>query len=386
MLQPVVFMRGAAAAELFYGGDKFTRNKAMPLSVLMLLQDFGSVQLLDGRQHRHRKVMFRGIASPREAKRLAETFVQEWRQSLSQLAASNRVVLFDALQDMLTRCGAAWAGIPLSDSEARLLTREYSEMLQSSGSVGPRLLRALWLRRRTERWAIDVIKQARSTGTAVPADSALYRIAFHRELDGKPLHDRTAAIELINVLRATVAVAHFIVFAAKALHEHPEPGQRLRSGDEIYLEHFVQEVRRTAPFFPFIGGRVCEPVTWNGYHLDRGAWVVLDLYGTNTDKNTWQDPDRFDPDRFAAMKPSLFDFIPQGGGDADVSHRCPGEAMTVELMKAAVRVLTQDIHFEVPPQDLSVSRATIPALPTSRFIITHIRPVEKRMRAMAGRL
>jgi fatty-acid peroxygenase len=201
----------------------------------------------------------------------------------------------------------------------------------------------------------------------------LHEIAFHRDLQGRLLDLKTAAVELINVLRATVAVARFIVFAAKALQEHPEHYRRLQGGDEIFLEHFVQEVRRTAPFFAFVGGRVCEPTTWNGYHFERDTWVVLDLYGTDHDDRTWLNPQAFDPDRFARKPPGPFEFVPQGGGDPDASHRCPGEAMTIELMKAAVRQLTQAIAYEVPPQDLSVSRAHIPALPASGFVMANVR-------------
>jgi fatty-acid peroxygenase len=67
MLWRVICMRGASAAEVFYASDKFTRRGAMPLTVLMLLQDFGSVQMLDGKAHRHRKAMFTAIGRPQAA-------------------------------------------------------------------------------------------------------------------------------------------------------------------------------------------------------------------------------------------------------------------------------------------------------------------------------
>src|ERR1700752_5342083 len=67
MLKHVVCMRGTCAAEIFYTGDRFTRVGAMPVTVLKLLQDYGSVQLLDGAAHRRRKRMFLGIGSAGEA-------------------------------------------------------------------------------------------------------------------------------------------------------------------------------------------------------------------------------------------------------------------------------------------------------------------------------
>jgi fatty-acid peroxygenase len=118
----------------------------MPITILMLLQDFGSVQLLEGKAHRHRKAMFRNLGNPDAAQRLADQFKQAWDNALPQWQRSKRVVLFDEMEAMLTRVGPAWAGIPLSEQEAKLRTHEYSEMLAATGTVGPRTLRALWLR------------------------------------------------------------------------------------------------------------------------------------------------------------------------------------------------------------------------------------------------
>jgi fatty-acid peroxygenase len=44
-----------------------------------------------------------------------------------------------------------------------------------------------------------------------PHDGAAGIIATHRDLDGEELDVETAAVELLNVLRAVVAVARFIV-------------------------------------------------------------------------------------------------------------------------------------------------------------------------------
>lgn len=53
-LKPTTFIRGEEAAGLFYEGNRFTREAAVPASVQHLLQDKGSVQALDGREHRGR--------------------------------------------------------------------------------------------------------------------------------------------------------------------------------------------------------------------------------------------------------------------------------------------------------------------------------------------
>jgi cytochrome P450 len=126
-----------------------------------------------------------------------------------------------------------------------------------------------------------------------PAGSAAYVIAGHQDRDGKLLDPSVGAIELINVLRPTVAVAYFVTFAALARHDHPEWRERLRPGIDDELELFVQQVRRFYPLLPFDGGRVREPFAWRSHHFAAGTWMLLDLYGTNHDSRIWADPDVF---------------------------------------------------------------------------------------------
>jgi fatty-acid peroxygenase len=372
LLRRAICMRGTAAAEIFYAGDHFTRFAAMPVTVLKLLQDYGSVQLLDGAPHRRRKGMFLSIGSPPEAERLASVFADEWSRSLERWDGRDSIVLFDELRPMLTRAVTAWAGVPLDEAEVEPRTREFSEMVEGAGSVGPRNWHALWLRERAECWARAIVRAVRSGAVRANPESAVGTIAAHRDLDGNELDVKSAAVELLNVLRAVVAVARFIVFAAKALHEHPEARRRIAAADTAYLDNFVQEVRRLSPFFPFIAGRVRRPFEWTGYSFPKGRWVIFDLYGTNRDPRSWKDAAAFRPERFAEQ-PSAFAFVPQGAGDAKVTHRCPGEELTVRLMKTAVRLLIDSMRYEVPDQDLSVDLSRFPALPRSGFVLSRPR-------------
>lgn len=84
MLKPVICMRGEAAAEMFYDGDRFTRRRgAMPPTVLRLLQDKGSVQQLDDEAHRDRKSMFVNLLMSDEAEhQFVEIFRAQWLSAL----------------------------------------------------------------------------------------------------------------------------------------------------------------------------------------------------------------------------------------------------------------------------------------------------------------
>lgn len=168
------------------------------------------------------------------------------------------------------------------------------------------------------------------------------------------------------------------MFAAIALEQQPEWKRRFAAGDEDGLGHFVEEVRRLYPFFPFIGGRVREAFVWRDYAFKQGDWVLLDLYGTNHDGRRFPDPEQFVPERRLSWRTRGFDFIPQGGGDPQVTHRCPGEEITVELMKEAVRLLTRSMSYDVPPQDLALDLSRMPARPKDSFVIKNVRRMEQR--------
>lgn len=370
----VVCMTGPEAARMFYSGGRFTRRNAMPVNAMTLLQDRGSVQALDGAAHRHRKRMFMSLVDPEAVGRLCELMAEEWRSRLPRWERSGRVVLFPEVEEILCRAVCDWCGVPLSGAELAQKTGWFSAMIDGAGSIGPRNWRGQFRRARAERWVTRIVVDTRAGTIAPPKDSALRAISCHREPDGQLLDETTAAVELINILRPTVAIARYVVYAAIALHDHPRYRERFQEApDDAELECFVQEVRRLCPFFPFIGGRVLEPFEWKGHRFEPGTWVILDIYGTNLDQESWKDPDAFRPERFRDWDESAFNLIPQGGGDSYETHRCPGERISIELTKTAVRLLTAEMRYRVPPQDLSLYLRRVPALPRSGFVMTDVK-------------
>jgi fatty-acid peroxygenase len=372
MGQRVFCTSGAEAARMFYTRDRFTRRRAVPATAVALLQDWRSVQQLDGASHRHRKRMFVSLAmEPDRVQQLAALSRHEWDQRAALWQRRSSVVVHDEAQEVLCGAVCAWAGLPLTADEVARHAREFGAMIEGAGSVGPRQLRGHLLRARSERWGREVISLIRRAGVDAGSPGAASIIAWHRDEHGRLLDDATAAVELLNVLRPAVAVARFFSFAVLALYEHPEWRARVRN-DDAALERFVQEVRRYYPFFPAVGGRVLTGFEWRGYTFTKGTWVLLDLYGTNHDPRIWADPEAFRPDRFAGWDGDPFTLIPQGGGSHGEGHRCPGEDITVALMKTAVRHFAS-LAYDVPRQDLTIDLARLPALPRSGLVISNVR-------------
>ena len=369
LFKKTICFRGEEAAKVFYDRDRFIRKKAAPKRLQKTLFGQGGVQGMDGDAHRHRKQMFMSLMTDESIQRLADLTREQWLIYAQKWSQMDRVVLFDEAREVFCRASCIWTGVPLSESEVKLRTKDLGAMIDASGAIGFKHWQGRRSRTRTEKWIENII-EVRNHQLETP-DTALYAIANHRDLDGELLDKHTAAVELINIIRPTVAIARYVVFAALALHEHPECREKLQADDEQYCEWFVQEVRRFYPFFPFAAAIVRQDFDWQEYHFERGTKVLLDLYGTNHDSRIWSNPDTFSPERFREWDGSKFNFIPQGGGDYYINHRCPGEWITIELMKVALKFLTQ-LRYDLPQQDLSISLSTMPTAPKSRFVISNV--------------
>lgn len=170
--------------------------------------------------------------------------------------------------------------MPLPDDDLERRTAQLHHLIDSGARLGPRHWRGRLARRQVDQWAAALINDVRSGRLDVDPGRALHTIATHHDRNGTRLDPRVAAVELINVLRPTVAIDRFIVFAAVALHAHPSWRDRLRHDDEA-VDWFVQEVRRAYPFSPFTAARVRRLFDWAGLHFPEGCLPLFDLYGTD---------------------------------------------------------------------------------------------------------
>jgi len=364
-----VVVRGRAGAQLFYDTDTIERRKAVPAALADLLFGHGAVHGLDGEEHRRRKEMFLEILGQESVDRLAEAVASSLRRRL-EAARGREVVVFDELVEAYGVAVLAWAGVDLSPDEARRTAPRLARIVDGFGAAGPAYPRAWAERLRCNAWARRVIAQVRS-GTRVPAPGTpLLRIAARGDLDL-----RVAAVELLNLLRPTVAVAWPGTFAALALSEHPQWRTLLRDGaegaDDRRLHErrvaFGHEVRRLCPFVPALAGRVRRAGEIDGVPLRPGDRVVLDVVGTDRDPSLWADPEEFRPERFADVEPDPFGFVPQGGGDPRRGHRCPGEPLTVRILAETLGVLAE-VEYDVLSSP-SYDATRIPTLPDRGLVV-----------------
>jgi len=364
----VLGIEGPEAARFLYDENHVLRAHAIPEPVQGTLFGKGAVHTLDGEMHRVRKAMFVGLLMREDGiAALVDQATAAWDDAAAGWQGG-RIVLLEESAQVIAGSVCRWAGVPIGDDEVPAVARDLVSMVDGFASGGARHWRARKARGRREAWLSQLVTDVRSGRATVPESCAVAVVARHTDAGGEQLDPRVAAVELLNIIRPTTAVAWFLAFSGHALIRWPEHRDRLASGDPAFAEAWAHEVRRYYPFAPFIGGRAPQETSYDGERIPKNSVVLLDLYGQNHDAELWPDPYEFRPDRFLDREIGEFKLVPQGGGDPRTGHRCPGEQLTVSLLSAlAVRLAR--LSFDVPDQDLDIALHRIPARPASGVVL-----------------
>ena len=371
-----VLVRGREGVRLFYDESRIARHGAMPALVQETLFGHGSVHSLDGADHRRRKSAFLGVAyEDAQVTRLSPLLEAEWRIERADWLAGGDRSAYDAAVGAIGRAVMLWAGLPGTRAAQTRWSARLAQIVDGFGvPYSPQFALAAVNRWWSDRHAQRLIEAVRAGQLSPPNETALHTWAWHRDLSGDLLPARTAGIELQNTIRPTIAVARFVAFAAKELHDQPDwrdriaaqTAQRGTLAGGALATAFAQEVRRTAPFVPMLPGKAIVDVTLDGQGVPAGGRVVLDILGTNTDTESWEDPDRFAPERFEGADDyeGIEAFVPHGGGDPAHGHRCPGEKLAIAALATAIATLS-DPGLSINGEGLRVNRRRLPTKPAS---------------------
>jgi fatty-acid peroxygenase len=345
---------GEEGAHLLYDQDRVRRRGAIPAPTKRALFGKGAVHGLDGAEHAHRKAMFIGLLDSEAVGSITASAAQRWSDTLTRWRAGETFAIQPMAATVLGGAALQWAGIPSPVEQVAQRSRQLVEVVDGFGSFGPRFGRSLQARRRSQTWIQAALLQARRRPQTAPP--VLATVATHRNLDGSLLDLDVAAVEVHNLLRPTVAVSWLICFSALALARDPSLRAAVATQDDTVLEAFAHEVRRLYPFVPVLAGIATRGFDWQGDSISAGDLIVLDIYGSHHDESAWPRPDQFDLQRFRGREPGPFELLAQGGGDARTGHRCPGERLTIELLKQAAFMIAQTSWSISTPQTLFLRR------------------------------
>lgn len=367
-----ICLGGKEAARLFYDETKFQRQDAVPNRLIETLFGKNSVQTLDGEAHQHRKKMFLNALTEEKVANFLDIAKIEWEKALDKWSKKEEIIFYEEVKTLLCKAAFKWIGYPIYEENADVFMNELGAMFESSAAIGIEHWMGRIKRNQMEKKMEQLVERIRSNKVQVHPDSILHQFVFYKDLDGRQLDAETAAVEIINIVQPVVAISIYINFLVMALAHFPHERVKLKQHPD-YAHFFIQEVRRFYPFLPFVAARAKSSFTWNGYAIQEGTLVLLDIYGTNHDPNRWNNPDEFQPERFAKWKDDRFSLIPQGGGNVKTTHRCPGEQLTIEMMNLALAYLLNKMDYEVPEQDLYITKDDIPSIPKSKVILRNVK-------------
>jgi cytochrome P450 len=189
---------------------------------------------------------------------------------------------------------------------------------------------------------------------------------------GQPLTDRAICDELVLFLLAGHdTTSTVLTYALWALGHRPDLQQRVAAEAEAlgdrrlthedvpklrYTVQVLHEAMRLCPPAPAVGRMVMDDIEVDGYRLPAGSCAIVAIYAMHRDPVLWEDPLRFDPDRFSPERSKGRDrwqYLPFGGGP----RGCIGDhfamleatlALATILRRAKVLSLSADFPTITP--------------------------------------
>lgn len=114
--------------------------------------------------------------------------------------------------------------------------------------------------------------------------------------------------------------------------------------DEMPLmDRVIREVMRIVTPVPTVVRVVQNPVELDGLPLLKGDRVMCSLYGTHHSPDLYEEPERFNPDRWLTIKRGAFEYVPFGYG----AHSCLGIDLATLFLKTTLTIICQRATLSV---------------------------------------
>jgi len=212
---------------------------------------------------------------------------------------------------------------------------------------------------------LDRLVTARQQPDYAGAKDFLWRLANTPERStGRPLTLPEIRDEVLTLAAASLTPVRPLTWVCYLLAQHPDVEARLHAEldavlagrspmpDDIsklgYLRQVLDETMRLYPPLPVMLRSAAAEDTLCGERVPRGSVIAIMPWVVHRHRRLWREPDRFDPDRFAAERASerpRFSYFPFGVGP----HICPGAALSMAEIPIALAVLAQRFRFRLAP-------------------------------------
>jgi cytochrome P450 len=212
---------------------------------------------------------------------------------------------------------------------------------------------------------LDSFVAAHRASSETPADLLSVLLAATDEDSGSGMSDRQLHEEMMTLFLAgheTTAMA--LTWTWYLLSQHPDVERKLVDevsrvlrgrapavADLAQLPYTEMVVRESMRLYPPAAGFAREPiedVRIGGYDVPRGSLVTVNTYALHRDPRFFDDPERFDPERFAAgweERIPRYAFLPFGGGP----RVCIGNGFAMMETRLILAAVAQRCHLSLEP-------------------------------------
>jgi cytochrome P450 len=215
-----------------------------------------------------------------------------------------------------------------------------------------------------DQFIYGLIKKRRNS-LADNGDILTFMIQAHDKVSGQVMPDKQLHDEIITLFFAAYEdAANALSWAFFQLSQNSQDEQRLYTevDEAIQKNKFDFETLQKLPYNSQIIDETLRlyPPTWSllrdvikdeqlrRYRIPKGAIVFINTYLLHHHPNYWQEPEKFDPERFSAEKAALIRkpvYIPFGSG----SRKCIGYSLALTQMRANLVLIAK--KFQIIPHE-----------------------------------
>ncbi|WP_286197172.1 cytochrome P450 [Tropicibacter sp. R15_0] len=120
---------------------------------------------------------------------------------------------------------------------------------------------------------------------------------------------------------------------------------RAATGEDVaqlpYIRQIVDEALRLYPPAGMVSRTALAKDTLCGREILPGDTVILPIYALHRNHQLWEDPDRFDPDRWSGDKPERYAYLPFGDGP----RICIGASFAIQEAVIVLATLLSRFRF-----------------------------------------
>jgi cytochrome P450 len=202
-------------------------------------------------------------------------------------------------------------------------------------------------RRRYDEIIDSLIADARNDPAFDERADVLSLMLRARYEDGSAISDRHVADELLTLLTAGhETTATTLAWLVERVRRHPQLLDRLTEEADAGVAELQQatiwEVQRTRPVIDGTSRLTLQRMRLGEWVIPEKHVVIVSIAAAHANRDRFENPSVFDPDRFVGSPPDSYTWIPFGGG----IRRCIGATFANMEMRVTLRTLLREFTFE----------------------------------------